>query len=456
MTRKRRFLLAAWSFFAPMLAFAWPAAAQSSAIQALGGSQAPAANASRITELDVNGFKVIVKRRPASDTVAVGLFVRGGAANITDASAGIESLLLTVATEGSARFPRSQMNAALTSMGSSISSGSTNDYSVLSVACTRAAFDRSWEIFADAALHPLLLPADVERDRAMLIAAARTKLETPEPFLDELVRRAVFAGQPYRNDPNGTPESLARITVDDLHAYHKQIMQRSRLLLVIVGDLDPAALRPRIEATFGALPPGEQSSAAAPLLSFDKPAVQVTERALPSTYFQGIFAGPQFKSPDTDALAIAMAILQDRVFNMVRVRNALAYDPAAIHSESAASYGTLSASSTDVNRAAQLMLGEVSIMKKELVGADDLSGAVAQFATQYYIQNQTNASQAARIALYELIGGGWRNGESRMDRLRAVTPADVQRVARQYMHDFQFVVLGDASHVNKDIFITQP
>jgi zinc protease len=455
MKRRRRILIAAWIFFAP--AFAWQAAAQSGAgAKALGGSQAPVATASRITELDVNGFKVIVKRRPASDTVAVGLFVRGGAANVTDGNAGIESLLLTVAAEGSARYPRTQMNAVLTSMGSSITSGSTNDYSVFSVACTRAAFDRSWEIFADVAMHPLLLPADVERDRAMLIAAARTKLETPEPYLEQLVRRAVFAGQPYRNDPNGTPESLAKITVDDLRAYHKQIMQRSRLLLVIVGDLDAAALRPRIEATFGTLPAGDSTSAATPLLAFNKPAVQVTERSLPSTYFEGIFAGPQFKSPDTEAIAIAMAILQDRVFNVVRVRNALAYDPAAIHSESAASYGDLSASSTDPNRAAQLMLSEVSIMKKDLVGADDLSGAVAQFATQYYIQNQTNASQAARIALYELIGGGWRNEETRMDRLRAVTPADVQRVARQYMHDFQFVVLGDASHVNKDIFTTQP
>jgi zinc protease len=442
MMRRRRFLLAASIFVS--IALAWPAAAQTPA------------DSGRITELDVNGLKVIVKRRPASDTVATGLFIRGGAANINENNAGIESFLLTVAAEGSARFPRTAMNAALTSMGSTISSGAVNDYSVLSLACTRVAFDRSWEIFADAALHPLLAPADVERDRAVLIAAARTKFETPEPFLEELVRRAVFASQPYRNDPNGTPESLAKISLDDLRAYHKQMMQRSRLLLVIVGDLDPAALRPRIEATFGALPAGETTSSAAPLLAFDRAAVQVTERALPSTYFEGIFAGPQFKSSDTDALAIAMAILQDRVFQIVRVRNALAYDPAAIHSESGASYGTLSASSTDVNRTAQLMLGEVSRMKKDQVAADDLSGAVAEFATQYYIQNQTNASQAARIALYELIGGGWRNGESRLARLRAVTPADVQRVVRQYMHDFQFVILGDASRVNRDIFTTQP
>jgi zinc protease len=419
------------------------------------GAQTPAVSG-QISELDVNGLKVIVKRRPASDTVAVGLFVRGGAANVTEANAGIEALLLTVAAEGSARFPRTELNAALSSMASTLSSSAGNDYSTFSLVCTRAAFDRSWEIFADAALHPLLLTADLERDRAALIASARDRLETPDLQLDLLARRTFFAGHPYRNDPSGTPESLAKISVDDLRVYHKQIMQRSRLLLVIVGDLDAASLRPRIEATFGALPAGEGRPTATPLIAFDRPSVQVTERSLPSTYFEGIFAGPQFKSPDTDVLAIAMAILQDRVFSSVRVKNALSYDPTASRPEYGASYGLLSADSRDVNRAADLMLEEISRLKKTPVGADDLSGVIAEFATEYYIQNQTSASQAGRIALYELIGGGWRNGESRFDRLRAVTPADVQRVARQYMHDFQFVVLGNPAHVNKDVFTAQP
>ncbi len=442
MRRNRRILLEMWLVLSLMVV--WPA-----------GAQAPA-DTGRVTEFDVNGFKVIVKRRPASDTVAVGLFLRGGSSNITEANAGIEALLLSVASEGSTRFPRSEMNAALTGMGSTISSNESNDYSTLALACTRAAFDRSWEIFADAALHPLLLSVDVERDRAALIAAARARLETPEAFLNEIRRRTVFAGHPYRNDPEGTPESLPKITVEDLRAYHKQIMQRSRLLLVIVGDLDPALLRPRIEATFGALPAGETRATATPLLAFDKPSVQVTEHALPSTYFQGVFAGPEFKSPDTDALAIAMAILQDRVFYSVRVKNALAYDPEASNSDFSASYGFVSASSTDVNRAAELMLGEISRLKQEPVANDDLSSVVAQFSTDYYVQIQTSASQAGRIALYEINGGGWRNGEFRLDRLRAVTSGDVQRVARQYMHDLQFIVLGDPTRVNRQAFTAQP
>jgi zinc protease len=68
---------------------------------------------------------------------------------------------------------------------------------------------------------------------------------------------------------------------------------------------------------------------------------------------------------------------------------------------------------------------------------------------------QTNAAQAGELAQYELIGGGWRNSAIFIDRLRAVTPADVQRVAQKYMRNIRFVVLGDPTKIDKSVF-TRP
>ena len=68
---------------------------------------------------------------------------------------------------------------------------------------------------------------------------------------------------------------------------------------------------------------------------------------------------------------------------------------------------------------------------------------------------ETNAAQAGDLAQSELIGGGWRNSLEFIDRLRAVTPADVQRVARKYMRNIRFVVLGDPKAVDTNIFTNQ-
>ena len=117
--------------------------------------------AALVSEFDVNGLKVLLKRREGSLTVAAGLFIRGGAANINAQNAGIETLMLSAATEATTNFPRERMRSELSRMGTVIGSSSNNDYSVLSLATTRMHFERSWQIFTDVVLRPSFTKEDV-------------------------------------------------------------------------------------------------------------------------------------------------------------------------------------------------------------------------------------------------------------------------------------------------------
>ncbi|MEJ7713619.1 MAG: hypothetical protein WKF84_28170 [Pyrinomonadaceae bacterium] len=92
-----------------------------------------------------------------------------------------------------------------------------------------------------------------------------------------------------------------------------------------------------------------------------------------------------------------------------------------------------------------------------MITAREISAVVSQYLTGYYLSQETNAAQAGGAShTYELIeGGGWKNAFQYMNRLRASTPADVQRVANTYMRNMRFVVLGDAASVDKNIFTTQ-
>src|SRR5262245_57647286 len=115
--------------------------------------QVIARQASLITEFDVNGLKVLVKRREGSQTVAAGLYIRGGVENITAVNAGVEAFMLNVASEASVTYPRERMRKELARMGTAIGEGVNYDYSALSMTATRTNFDRSWDIFTDVALH---------------------------------------------------------------------------------------------------------------------------------------------------------------------------------------------------------------------------------------------------------------------------------------------------------------
>src|SRR6266704_2456267 len=227
-----------------------------------------ARQASLVTEFDVNGLKVLVKKREGSQTVAAGLFIRGGVENINADNAGIESLMLNVASEASTGFPRERLRKELSRMGTVIGESVSYDYSVLSLTATRSNFDRSWEIFTDVALHPAFNKDDVALVQARMVAALRDDADEPDSYLQRLQERVAYAGHPYLNRPEGTAESVGRLTADDLRAYHQKIIQTAHLLLVVVGDLDPVQLKQRIAASFGKLARGEYKLQTPPAISF--------------------------------------------------------------------------------------------------------------------------------------------------------------------------------------------
>jgi predicted Zn-dependent peptidase len=414
-----------------------------------------ARQAALVTEFDVNGLKVLVKRRAGSQTVATGLFFRGGSRNLTTANAGVESLMLDVATQASATFPRERLRSELARTGTVIGSSDNYDYSVLSFTATRAHFDSMWNLFTDVALHPAFTKEDFELVKSRALSALADEADDPDTYLQRLQEKAAYAGHPYLNRPEGTAESLSRLTLEDIRRYHQQSMETSRLLLVVVGDLDANQLKQRIEASFGKLPRGNYRAPAVPQLTFSASTVDITQRGLPTNYVEGLFTAPSLTSPDIYPMQVAAATLRDRVFEEVRVKRNLSYAPNAFLSSQAANVGGIYVSAVDANQAVRVMLEEIRRLQTQPVDPSDITGVVSQFLTSYYMGQETNAAQASNLAEYELIGGGWRNSLLFLEKLRAVTPADVQRVSQKYMRNIRFVVLGNPQQIDKNVFTGQ-
>src|SRR5829696_2047049 len=177
-----------------------PAGAQTSGTGATPGAAAAPAAQSReaadtlrlVTEFEVNGLKVLVKRREGSQSVVAGLFLRGGARNVTVENAGVEALMLDVATEASQKFPLTVMRRELARTGTGLSYGVNYDYSVLSLASTRRHFDRSWDIFVDSALHPSFTQADFDRVKNRTVASRSDDEDTPDSFLQLLQSKVAY------------------------------------------------------------------------------------------------------------------------------------------------------------------------------------------------------------------------------------------------------------------------
>ena len=151
-------------------------------------------------------------------------------------------------------------------------------------------------------------------------------------------------------------------------------------------------------------------------------------------------------------MRIASSILRDRVFQEVRAKRNLSYAPEAFLRSQGANIGGIYVTAVDANQSVHLMLDEIARLQKETIDNQDIQAVVAQYLTSYYLGQETNAAQAAELAQFELLGGGWRNSMSVIEQLSAVTPADVQKVALKYMRNIRFVVLGDPKSIDTRVF----
>ena len=412
----------------------------------------PVADAS-ITDFEVNGLKVIFKRRTSSPTVAVGVFFRGGVRNETVDNAGIESLALDAATESSKKYPREVLRKELAHTGTVIGSASTYDYSAVSMVATSEHFTHSWDMLFDLLANPTFAPEDVLRDKNVKIAALNDESASPDSDLDEFEGKIIFAGHPYAANPSGTVESLTKLTPEALRAYEKNLMQTSRMLIVIVGDASVDDIKKLVTSTFGTLPKGDYKEAPVPRLQFTQPTVDVEQRSLPTNYIKGLFSAPSISDPDYYAMRVAISILQRNVYQEVRLARNLSYAPNATMDAHAANNAEIYVTATDANQAISVMLNEITKLRKAPIDQDEFVGVPGYFLTTYYVDQETNAAQAGELAKYELIGGGWRNSLNFLTGIAGVTPQEVYEASVKYMKNIRFVVVGDPKAIDKTVFL---
>lgn len=408
-----------------------------------------------ITEFEINGLKTIVKRRPTTATVAVGLFIKGGTRNLTPETAGIENFALSIAVEGSKNFPRDVLKRELSKIGSSINVEVGEDYSVVSLISTRAGFDVSWEIFRDLITNPLFEEKDAEIVRERIITTLRNRNISPDNLLDVLQKKYIYEGHPYANDPLGTVENVSRFSLKDAKDYYQRILQTSRMLLVLVGDVSFEEVRRKVTSAFDKLPRGDYKQTSLPALKFDKPTLNVVERNVQTNYVRGVFAAPSLSDPDYYPMRVAISLLQSRLNQEIRMARQLSYAPDASMNDNSANTASIYVTAVDANRAVEIMLNEILKLRRETPDEGSFVGFPGFFSTTYYLKLETNASQVGELGKYELVGGGWRNSLLFLEKINQVKPEDVRRVAQKYMRNIKFIVVGNPNSINEESFLSQ-
>lgn len=399
-----------------------------------------------VTEAWVRGIHVLVKRVPGAELVSGQLHIRGGVRNWPTEQAGIEGMALECAiTGGTVGLDRDQFQRRLASLGSTLSSDSGNDYSLLAMKSLVDRFEETFALLASAFLEPALAEPAIEVERRRRIAGLRHESEDPDERVQRSLYFALFTGHPYERRPEGTEQSISALNREALAAHLVKLRDTSRLLFVVVGDVDPPRVIELVRSAFARVPRGAHRDDPLPSIRFDRPRLVVDALDLPTNYVVGAFAAPSWRDRNFAAARVAMWLLGERVFEEVRTKRNLSYAPhAALASGDAVTYGVLYVTAVEADTAWKVMLAEAERLKREPVGQEELAGTKELYLTRFWAQNETTDGQAALLATRQLLAGDWRKARSGPEEIRAVTPEEIRAFAAQYLRRLQTVVLGPA------------
>ncbi len=395
-----------------------------------------------------NGLTVLVRENPTAPVVAISVMVKMGTRWETRDTAGISNLVQLMIVRGTASLSGVQIVEAADRMGGSIEA--VGDADASEIAAT--ALSRHWvellELVADVALHPSMPDSTVQAVRDFLARQIRNRGDKPYDVGVDTLTERIFNPHPYAWDPIGLKESVERLDRGALMAHYRRHYVPGGMVLAVSGRVKSAEVAAQAQRLFGALPAGLVPAAPAV-----RPPASATARELltvPGAQAQILMGSlaPALTEPDHAAVKVLSAVLgggmAGRFFSELRDKQGLAYTTAAQYpSRVETSYlmASLGTAPENAAKAEAALKAELERIQREPVPDEELRVAKSYLLGNLAMDRRTNARQAWYLATYEEAGVGYEFLDRYVQQVRAVTAADVQRVARKYLGVLRTVVV---------------
>ncbi|MBI2517366.1 MAG: insulinase family protein [Opitutae bacterium] len=389
-----------------------------------------------------NGLTVLLKRDTAAPVASVQVWVKTGSIHEgAHLGAGLSHFLEHMLFKGTERRAGRDISATVQAYGGYINAYTTFDRTVYYIDIPAEHTPVAIDLLADAALRSTLPAEEVLKEKEVILREIDMCLDDPDQRLSQALFETAFRAHPYRQPIIGHRDVFAANSRDDLVAYYQERYAPNNLVVVIVGDFDPAATHAAIAEHFGKAP----RRRLAPVLVPDEPAqlarrdrhlfedVQVSRCGL-GWQIPGL---THADAPALDMLAMVLghgdsSILWQAIREqkrLVHTIDAMTWSPGT----SGLFYVSYLADPDKRAAAETAVLRELARLARDGISARALAKTVRQAVTSEINMRKTMSGQASRLGAGEVVVGDVNYTRRYFERLFALTPADLKRVLQTYL-----------------------
>ncbi len=298
------------------------------------------------------------------------------------------------------------------------------------------------DLLHDMLFHSLYDPAEMDRERGVIIEEIKMYEENPIMHVDDLLEQAMFKGSTLGKDIAGTPKSMTDMKREDIIAYRDRHYTPDEMVVVVSGAVPENTLT-LLEETFGSVESDQKPGIFEPVAAWDEQTeIRVTRQEKDVKQIQIALGFPMVgrKHKDIPAIKLLASILggamSSRLFIEVRERRGLCY---SIRS-SADAYDDIGAfeirAGLDVERleeAMQAIFDEVKKITQNGVTEEELRHAKDRFDGAMKLGLENSSKRAEFVGRQELYFGEVKTPEERFEEYEKVTAEDILRVAGEIL-----------------------
>ena len=391
-----------------------------------------------------NGLTLIVKPDRSAALASVQVWVKTGSLH-EDAylGAGLSHFLEHMLFKGTERRAGREISATVQAHGGYINAYTTFDRTVYYIDLPSEHVGVAIDLLADATLHSTLPADEVARERDVILREIAMTHDDPDQRLGEALFATAFRARPYRHPIIGHRDVFAAVTREALHAYYKARYVPNNLVVVVVGDVDPASVRAQVDQHFGTatrqrLAPVWVPEEPLPLAPRQRHLFEDVELTRAGLAWQI----PGLTHPDAPVLDLLASILgagdSSILWQEIREKARL------VHSIDACSwnpgsvglfYLSFTCEPSKREKATAAIHRVLARCAQRGFTPAQIKKAIRQMVVSEINTRKTMSGQASRLGAAEVVVGDLGFSRSYFERLRNVTGTELRRVLRAYLTD---------------------
>jgi zinc protease len=399
-----------------------------------------------------NGLLVMLKEIHTAPIISNWIWYRVGSRDEIPGITGISHWVEHMQFKGTPQFPAGVLDKAVSRDGGVWNAFTYLDWTTYFETMPADKIDLGSRLEADRMVNSVFDPNEVASERTVIISERQGNENHPLFQLGEAIQAAAFRVHSYHHEIIGDLADLQTISRDDLYHHYKSFYQPNNAVLVMTGDFETDAMLARIKELFAKLPAGEAPLRRARTEPETKGEYRLTvEGPGETTFVQDTYRAPAATDPDFFPFVVLDSLLTGpsslNLFGGGISNKTSRLYRTLVEGELAVSIkGSLPATidpflymvtaTVHPQRTAQEV---ISAIDDELKRAQDeppskeaLTRAVKQARALFAYGSESITNQGFWLGFTEMFASyAWF--ESYLDKLAAVTPEDVQRIAQTYL-----------------------